>query len=60
MRLLQARCHIGLGRLLRRLGRLDEARAALGRSVEMCQPMGLQHWLPEAERAGSGCDSVSD
>ena len=46
---LQARCHLGLGTLYRRTGRLEEARAELATSVAMLREMGMAFWLPEAE-----------
>ena len=46
---LQAHCHLGLGKLYRRVGRVDGARAALATAVEMFREMGMTHWLPEAE-----------
>jgi class 3 adenylate cyclase/tetratricopeptide (TPR) repeat protein len=49
MRPLQAHCHLGLGKLLRRVGRLEEARVELARAVEMLREMQMVHWLPEAE-----------
>jgi len=56
MRPLQAHCHLGLGKLYRRVGRLDEARAELTTAVAMLTEMGMMHWLPEAEGelAGAG------
>jgi predicted RNA polymerase sigma factor len=50
MRPLQARCHLGLGKLLRRTGRHEEARAELSTAVAMLREMGMAYWLPEAER----------
>ena len=50
MRPLQAHCHLGLGRLHRQAGRLDEARAELATAVAMLREMGMAFWLPEAER----------
>jgi class 3 adenylate cyclase/tetratricopeptide (TPR) repeat protein len=50
MRPLQAHCHLGLGKLYRRSGRLDEARAELSTAVAMLREMGMAFWLPEAER----------
>jgi hypothetical protein len=50
MRPLQAHCHLGLGKLYRRTGRLDEARAELATAVAMLRDMGMAFWLPEAER----------
>jgi class 3 adenylate cyclase/tetratricopeptide (TPR) repeat protein len=49
MRPLQARCHLGLGKLYRRTGRSDDARAELATAVEMLREMGMAFWLPEAE-----------
>jgi len=50
MRPLQAHCHLGLGRLYRRIGRHDEAHAELATAVAMLREMGMAFWLPEAER----------
>ena len=50
MRPLQAHCHLGLGKLYRRLGRPEEARAELATAISMLREMGMAHWLPEAER----------
>jgi len=50
MRPLQAHCHVGLGKLFRRLGRPDQARAELATAVAMLREMGMTFWLPEAER----------
>ena len=49
MRPLQAHCHLGLGKLYRRVGRSDEARAELSTAVAMLREMEMTHWLPEAE-----------
>ncbi|HTE86004.1 MAG TPA: AAA family ATPase, partial [Dehalococcoidia bacterium] len=49
MRPLQARCHLGLGKLYRRVGRVGDSRAELATAVEMLSAMGMTHWLPEAE-----------
>jgi hypothetical protein len=49
MRPLQAHCHLGLGKLYRRIGRTDEARAELATAVAMLQEMGMAFWLPETE-----------
>ena len=53
MRPLQAHCDSGLGKLYRRLGRLDEARAELT-AVVMLREMGMTFWLPEAEAELTG------
>jgi tetratricopeptide (TPR) repeat protein len=49
MRPLQAHCHLGLGKLYRRTGRHEEARAELSTAVSMLREMGLTYWLPDAE-----------
>jgi tetratricopeptide (TPR) repeat protein len=49
MRPLQAHCHLGLGKLYRRVGRPDEARGELATAVTMLREMGMTRWLPEAE-----------
>jgi len=49
MRPLEAHCHLGLGKLFSRTGRLNEARAELSAAVGMLRAMGMAHWLPEAE-----------
>ena len=49
MRPLQARCHLGLGKLYRRTGCHDEARAELSTAVALLREMGMAFWLPEAE-----------
>jgi tetratricopeptide (TPR) repeat protein len=49
MRPLQAHCHLGLGKLYRRGGRLEDARAELVIAVAMLREMGMAFWLPEAE-----------
>jgi tetratricopeptide (TPR) repeat protein len=49
MRPLQAHCHLGLGKLFRHLGRIDEARGELATAVEMRRDMGMSLWLAEAE-----------
>jgi tetratricopeptide (TPR) repeat protein len=49
MRPLQAHCHLGLGSLLGRGERLEEARAALTSAIELYRSMEMQLWLPRAE-----------
>ena len=49
MRPLQAHCHLGLGKLYRRTGHPDEARAELATAIGMLREMGMMFWLPEAE-----------
>jgi len=50
MRPLQAHSHLGLGKLYRRVGRLDEAHTELATAIGMLREMGMAFWLPEAER----------
>jgi predicted ATPase len=57
MRPLQAHCHLGLGKLYRRTGRPDEARAELATAVAMLTEMGMAFWLPEAERELAGASA---
>jgi DNA-binding SARP family transcriptional activator len=49
MRPLVARCHLGRGTLYRKVGRREEARAALSRSVELFRDMDMTFWLSQAE-----------
>jgi hypothetical protein len=49
MRPLQAHCHLGLGKLHRRTGRLDDARTALSTAIALLRDMQMARWLPEAE-----------
>jgi tetratricopeptide (TPR) repeat protein len=49
MRPLQAHCHRGLGTLYSRVGRAQQARAALGTAIALYQAMEMTFWLPQAE-----------
>ena len=49
MRPLQAHCHLGLGKLYRRIGRPGEARAESTAAVELYRSMEMSFWLPQAE-----------
>jgi class 3 adenylate cyclase/tetratricopeptide (TPR) repeat protein len=49
MRPLQAHCHLDLGKLYRRVGRMKDARAELSTAVNMLREMEMTFWLPEAE-----------
>jgi tetratricopeptide (TPR) repeat protein len=42
---LQARCHLGLGGVYRRVGRDEESRRELSHAVAMLQAMQMRHWL---------------
>jgi tetratricopeptide (TPR) repeat protein len=49
MRPVSAHCHLGIGKLARRAGQLDEARANLTAAVALLREMEMAHWLPGAE-----------
>jgi tetratricopeptide (TPR) repeat protein len=49
MRPLLAHCHLGLGTLYTKVGRLAQARAALWTAIELFQAMEMTFWLPRAE-----------
>jgi hypothetical protein len=49
MRPLQAHCYRGLGTLYSRVGREEQARAALGTAIELYRAMEMNFWLPQAE-----------
>jgi tetratricopeptide (TPR) repeat protein len=51
MRPLAAHCHLGLGKLNRRLGKRKEAQEHLTRATTMYREMGMSFWLQEAEAA---------
>ena len=46
---LVARCHLGLGKLSRRIGKRQEAQEHLTAAATMCREMGMQFWLEQAE-----------
>jgi tetratricopeptide (TPR) repeat protein len=54
MRPLLARCHLGLGQLFQRGGRLPAAREQLDAAARLFREMGMPSWLAEAEAALSG------
>jgi tetratricopeptide (TPR) repeat protein len=49
MRPLLAHCHLGLGTMYTKVGRLAQARAALWTAIELFQAMEMTFWLPRAE-----------
>ena len=49
MRPLVAHCHLGLGRLHRRMGKRQEAQDHLGTAISMYGEMDMRFWLPQAE-----------
>jgi tetratricopeptide (TPR) repeat protein len=51
MRPLQAHCHLGLGTLYVKVGRVEQARAELSAAIEMYRAMDMAFWLPQAEAA---------
>jgi tetratricopeptide (TPR) repeat protein len=48
MRPLVAHCHLGLGRLYRRTGKLEQAREHLATATTMYREMDMQFWLEQA------------
>ena len=51
MRPLLAHCHLGLGMLYLKIGRLEEARAALATALELYRALEMTFWLPQAKAA---------
>jgi tetratricopeptide (TPR) repeat protein len=51
MRPLEARCHLGIGKLLLHAGKKREAGIALATAAAMLGEMDMQLWLPEAQAA---------
>jgi hypothetical protein len=49
MRPLVARCHLGLGKLARRMGKQQVAQEHLSAAATMCREMGMRFWLEQAE-----------
>jgi len=49
MRPLIAHCHLGLGKLYRRTGKLEQAREHLTTAATMYREMGMTYWLEKAE-----------
>jgi tetratricopeptide (TPR) repeat protein len=48
---LVAHCHLGLGTLYGRMGRVEPARAEFTAAIEMYRAMDMTFWLPQAEAA---------
>jgi tetratricopeptide (TPR) repeat protein len=48
---LLAHCHLGLGTLYGRMGRVEPARAELTTAIELYRAMDMTFWLPQAEAA---------
>jgi tetratricopeptide (TPR) repeat protein len=51
MRPLVAHCHLGLGTLYARIGRIEQARAELAAAIDLYRTMDMTFWLPQAEAA---------
>jgi tetratricopeptide (TPR) repeat protein len=51
MRPLVAHCHLGLGTLHLKMGRLEQARAELSAAIVLYRAMEMSFWLPQAEAA---------
>jgi hypothetical protein len=47
----QAHCHLGLGTLYGKIGRLEQAHAELATAIELYRSMDMTFWLPQAEAA---------
>jgi class 3 adenylate cyclase/tetratricopeptide (TPR) repeat protein len=56
---LLARSRLGLGKLYRRIGRVDEARAELATASSMLREMEMTFWLPEAEAELAQADAAA-
>jgi Flp pilus assembly protein TadD len=51
MRPLQAHCHLGLGTLYHKIGRQEEAKAALSTALALYRAMKMTFWQTRAEAA---------
>jgi tetratricopeptide (TPR) repeat protein len=51
MRPLVAHCHLGLGTLHSRIGRVDQAHTDLAAAIALYRAMDMTLWLPQAEAA---------
>jgi len=50
MRPLAAHCHLGLGRLYRRIGKRDQGQGHLSTATTMYREMGMMYWLEKTHR----------
>ena len=48
---LQAHCHRGLGTLYAKIGRREQAHAALSTAIDLYSAMDMTFWLPQEEAA---------
>jgi len=53
MRPLAAHCHLGLGTLYAKIGRLEHARAELSTTMVLYRAMEMTFWLPQMEAVGA-------
>jgi tetratricopeptide (TPR) repeat protein len=51
MRPLVAHCHLGLGKLYRRIGTREQAQEHVATATTMYRDMGMTYWLEQAEAA---------
>jgi hypothetical protein len=49
LRPIQTHCHLGLSKLYRRIGRVDDARIELSAAITLLEDLQMALWLPEAE-----------
>ncbi len=59
MRPLLAHCYRGLGALYGRVGRGQQARAALSTAIELYRAMAMTFWLPQTEAALAQVEAAS-
>jgi Flp pilus assembly protein TadD len=57
MRPLQAHCHRSLGTLYAKIGRREQAHAALSTAIELYCAMDMAFWLPQTEAALARADA---
>jgi hypothetical protein len=55
MRPLVAHCHLGLGKLYRRMGKRQYAQEHLATATTMYREMGMRFWLEQAEAELKEC-----
>jgi tetratricopeptide (TPR) repeat protein len=60
MRPLLAHCHLGLGSLYAKTGRLEPARAELSAAITLYRAMDMTFWLPQAEALLAQVEGLCD
>jgi hypothetical protein len=55
MRPLVPHCHLGLGKLYRRVGKREQAQEHLTTATMMYREMGMAYWLQQAEAEMKEC-----